>query len=156
MLQNTWHLQILTQTVKKRSYKQTNQELKHLASGERRLKGDQAHMPPITEQTGKYCHWYWFSFSPQIRIAEMHAAVCRESVSSEKGRNTHGNICSWKQVENNHVIVQQKHLRHMQLTMSRASGRLRTLTSVWALGQKEAHWWSGNAPQIHFFFAAQL
>lgn len=35
-----------------------SRELKHLASGERRLKGDQAHMPPITEQTGKYCHWY--------------------------------------------------------------------------------------------------
>lgn len=156
MLQNTQHLQMLTHTVKKMSYKRTNQKLKHLASGERRLKGEQTHMPPITEQTGKYCHWYWFSFSPQIRIVEMHAAVCRESVSAEKGRNTHGNICSGKQVENNHVIVQQKHLRHMQPTMSRTSGRLRTQTSLWTLGQKAAYWWSENAPQITFFFAAQL
>lgn len=60
----------------------------------------------------------------------MHAAVCTESVSAEKGGNTQGNICSEKQVENSHVIAQQKHLCHTQPTMSRASGGLRTQTSL--------------------------
>lgn len=59
-----------------------------------------------------------------------HCCLYSDCVSRERRANSHGNICSEIQVENSHVIAQQKHLRHMKPTMSRASGGTRMQTSI--------------------------